>query len=187
MSGQRFQSLRYMKIRLELDGKNAGSISYKGPDSAELAVTYLNSIEADEVQVYLQKDDGTKAFAEFEGEFWNMSATKFILSATKTRPVAPEPSVSSETSEFSSESLTLKERLEMFLRFEYPRVWFTSLDVKRQYESVYGKISLSTVSTYLARMYRDNILERKGNHNQREYKFKDESNPLMNLEYASVK
>ncbi|KCZ70429.1 hypothetical protein ANME2D_03344 [Candidatus Methanoperedens nitroreducens] len=173
-----------MKIRLEIDGKNAGSLSYKGPDSAELAVTYLNSIEADEVQIYLVRDDGTKAFAEFSGEFWSMSATKFILSASKNKQ-APELSTSSD--EFHQESLTLKERLEMFLRFEYPRVWFTSLDVKRQYERVYGKINLSTVSTYLARMYRDNILERKGNHNQREYRFKDETNPLMNMEYASEK
>ncbi len=66
--------------------------------------------------------------------------------------------------------LTLKERLEMFLKFEYPRTWFSSLDVKRHYEAVYHKISLSTVSTYLARMYRDGLLERRGGRNQREYR-----------------
>lgn len=176
-----------MKIRLELEGKNAGSISYKGPDSAELAVAYLNSIEADEVEIHIAKDDGTKAFAEFSGEFWNMSATKFIFSAAKNRPSTPEPVMESEEFNSNNEPLTLKERLEMFLRFEYPRVWFTSLDVKRRYESVYGNIGLSTVSTYLARMYRDNILERRGNHNQREYRLRDDSNPLVNLEYASVK
>jgi len=175
-----------MKIRLELEGKNAGSMSYKGPESAEMATSYLNSIEADEVEVHIVKEDGTKAFAEFSGEFWNMSATKFILSAAKTRPV-PSPPISSSVEELPHESLTLKERLEMFLRFEYPRIWFTSLDVKMHYESVYGKINLSTVSTYLARMHRDNILERKGNHNQREYRFIEQGNSLMNLEYASIK
>lgn len=178
-----------MKIRLELEGKNTGSVSYKGPDSAGLAVTYLNSIEADEVEIHIVKDDGTKAFAEFSGEFWNMSATSFILSAVKNKPTIFEPAAESEefNSNSDSESLTLKERLEMFLRFEYPRVWFTSLDVKRHYESVYGKINLSTVSTYLARMYRDNILERKGNHNQREYRLREENSPLVSLEYAKVK
>jgi hypothetical protein len=175
-----------MKIRLELEGKNAGSVSYKGPESAEMAASYLNSIEADEVEVHIVKEDGTKAFAEFSGDFWNMSATKFILSAAKTRPV-PLPPISSSVEDLPRESLTLKERLEMFLRFEYPRIWFTSLDVKRHYESVYGKINLSTVSTYLARMHRDNILERKGNHNQREYRFIEQGNSLMNLEYASIK
>jgi hypothetical protein len=173
-----------MKIRLEIEGKNEGSLSYRGPDSAELAATYLNSIEADEVQISIVKDDGTKASAEFSGEFSNISATKFILSAVKERPELKELAIVEES---HKESLTLKERLEMFLRFEYPRVWFTSLDVKRHYESVYGKINLSTVSTYLARMHRDDILDRRGNHNMREYRFKDESNPMLNMEYASEK
>ncbi len=175
-----------MKIRLEIEGKNAGSASYKGPESAEMAATYLNSIEADEVEVHIVKEDGTKAFAEFSGEFCNMSATKFILTAVKTRP-APEQPVSPGIGELPHESLTLKERLEMFLRFEYPGLWFTSLEVKKHYESVYGKINLSTVSTYLARMHRDSILDRRGNHNQREYRFKEEGNPRMDMEYASVK
>ncbi len=170
-----------MKIRLELEGKNAGSISYKGPEAAEMAAAYLNSIEASEAEVYIVKEDGTKAFAEFSGEFWNISATKFILSAAKGKS---EQSVSSSVEELPGESLTLKERLEMFLRFEYPGVWFTSLDVKKHYENVYGKINLSTVSTYLARMHRDNLLERKGNHNQREYRFIEEIKTLINKDWV---
>lgn len=175
-----------MKIRLEIEGKNAGSINYKGPDCAELAVTYLNSIEADEVFIHMEKDDGTKANAQFEGEFFAMSATKFIMTAAKSKTAAPQEA-SFPTGIDESEPLTLKERLEMFLRFEYPRIWFSSLDVKRQYETVYGKISLSTVSTYLARMYRDDILLRRGNRNQREYRFKEETASLSNMEYALVK
>ncbi len=163
-----------MKIRLEIEGKNTGSLNYKGYDAAELALNYLNSIEADEVFIHLVKDDGTKADARFEGEFLAISAAKFISSAAKNK-VEEETSFSTSIDE--SQPLTLKERLEMFLRFEYPRVWFSSLDVKRQYESVYGKINLSTVSTYLARMYRDNILLRRGNRNQREYRIKAESTP----------
>lgn len=162
-----------MKIRIEIEGKNAGSVHYKGPESSELAVTYLNSIEADEVFIHLVKDDGTRADAEFSGKFLAISATKFIMSAAKNKMEPLETSFSTSIDE--SQPLTLKERLEMFLRFEYPRVWFSSLDVKKQYESVYGKINLSTVSTYLARMYRDNILLRRGNRNQREYWLKDET------------
>ncbi len=170
-----------MKIRLEIEGKNAGSINYKGPDSVEMAVAYLNSIEADEVQINLVKDDGTRAFAEFSGEFWLTSATKFISSAAKSDLTPQETSFALNE---SHPSLTLKERLEMFLRFEYPRVWFSSHDVKKRYESIYGNIGLSTVSTYLARMYRYDLLERRGNRNQREYRLKDESNPLI-MEYVS--
>jgi hypothetical protein len=174
-----------MKIRLDIEGKNEGSLYYKGPDCAELALKYLNSIEADEVRIHLANDDGTRADAEFSGEFLIMSATKFIISAVKSNMEIPAQT-SFSTSTDDSQTLTLKERLEMFLRFEYPRVWFSSLDVKRQYESVYGKINLSTVSTYLARMYRDNILERRGNRTQREYRFKDENN-LLDMEYILSK
>ncbi len=175
-----------MKIRLEIEGKNAGSVNYRGPDSAEMAIAYLNSIQADDIQIYLANDDGTKAFAEFEGEFMAVSATRFIQSAAGIKLEQTEPSYSSGIGEPGPE-LTLKERLEMFLRFEYPRTWFSSLDVKKRYENVYGEIGLSTVSTYLARMYRDNMLEKRGNRNQREYRLLDESNPLLNIEYASSK
>lgn len=173
-----------MKIRLEIEGKNEGSLNYKGPDCAELAMAYLNSIEADEVLIHIVKDDGTRADADFSGKFLTISATKFIMSAAKNKMEPLETSFSAGIDE--SQSLTLKERLEMFLRFEYPRVWFSSLDVKRQYESVYGKINLSTVSTYLARMYRDNLLLRRGNRNQREYRLKDETN-LPNMGEALAK
>lgn len=173
-----------MKIRLEIEGKNAGSLNYKGEDCAELAINYLKSIEADEVYIHLIKDDGTRAQAEFSGEYLAISATKFIMSAVNNKKEQSlPPSISTG---IESQPLTLKERLEMFLRFEYPRVWFSSLDVKRRYESVYGKINLSTVSTYLARMYRDSILERRGNRNQREYHFKDEI-ALHNMEEVFAK
>jgi len=182
-----------MKIRLEIEGTNACSINYKGPECIDLAVAYLNSIKADEVevevQVHLVRDDGTKADAEFEGEFPVLSAMKFILAASKAsktrNEIPPRTSIMNNIGE--SKTLTLKERLEMFLRFEYPRVWFTSLDVKKQYESVYGKIGLSTVSTYLARMSRENILVRRGNRSQREYQFKDKNNIISNMEFGLVK
>lgn len=175
-----------MKIRLEIEGKNACSINYKGQDCVELAAAYLNSIEADEVQIHLVRDDGTKADAEFEGEFTAESAIKFILASSRTRM---EPSIILPGTDTASEkgNLTLRERLEMFLRFEYPGVWFTSLGVKKHYESVYGRIGLSTVSTYLARMARENILIRRGNRNQREYKFNDEKNIIRHMESGFVK
>jgi len=175
-----------MKISLEIEGKNAGSINFKGPDCVDLAVAYLNSIEADQVQVRIARDDGTKADAEFEGEFPLMSAIKFIISvAGKNAQVLPQPTITNSIN--GSGTLSIKERLEMFLRFEYPGAWFSSLDVKKQYENVYGKIGLTTVSTYLARMCHENILIRRGNRNQREYHFKEENNVIHNMEIGLVK
>ena len=82
-----------------------------------------------------------------------------------------------EYSRLKNESLTIKQRLELFLNFEYTGQWFTSLEVKRDYDRVYGNINLSTVSTYLSRMYRENKLERMGNRNQRKYHIREEPEP----------
>ncbi|WP_091689620.1 hypothetical protein [Methanococcoides vulcani] len=69
----------------------------------------------------------------------------------------------------SNSKLTINERLELFLKYEHPREWSTSQQIQQNYERVYGEIKLSTVSTYLSRMYRKNLLERRGNRTQREY------------------
>ncbi|MCL7476095.1 MAG: hypothetical protein SCH39_07225 [Methanosarcinales archaeon] len=78
-----------------------------------------------------------------------------------------------EYSQLKNESLTIKERLELFLNFEYKGHWFTSLEVKSDYDRIYGPINLSTVSTYLSRLYREDKLERTGNRNQRRYCIKE--------------
>jgi hypothetical protein len=68
-------------------------------------------------------------------------------------------------------NLTISERLELFLKYEYPRIWFSSQDIQKHYEKIYGPIKLSTVSTYLSRMFSKNLLERRGNRTQREYRY----------------
>lgn len=169
-----------MKIRIEIEGKITGTLSYRGPDSTEAAIAYLSSIDADEVMLHLVKNDGTRADAEFSGKLAVTSATRFLISASRSEMKLQETSFPNDSPP------TLRERLEMFLRHEFPTAWFSSLDVKLKYENVYGKINLSTVSTYLARMYHDNILLRRGNRNQREYRWKDEG-IIIDKEHALVK
>ncbi len=94
------------------------------------------------------------------------------IGGTRNLQIAEE-----EYSRLKNESLTIKQRLELFLNFEYTGQWFTSLEVKRDYDRVYGNINLSTVSTYLSRMYRENKLERMGNRNQRKYHIRTEPEP----------
>ncbi|WP_300608854.1 hypothetical protein [Methanohalophilus sp.] len=76
--------------------------------------------------------------------------------------------------------LTISERLELFLKYEFPRVWATSQDIQQHYETIYGPIKLSTVSTYLSRMFHKNLVERRGNRNRREYLFVGDENPVEN-------
>ncbi|MBP1908231.1 hypothetical protein [Methanolobus bombayensis] len=85
---------------------------------------------------------------------------------------APAPrKVPSLHNRMNDTSLTINERLELFLKYEYPRIWFSSQDIQKHYERIYGEIKQSTVSTYLSRMFRKNILARRGNRTQREYRY----------------
>jgi hypothetical protein len=71
------------------------------------------------------------------------------------------------------EDLTIKERLAHFLRWNEraPKGWFTSSEIKRSYEVIVGQsVRLSTISTYLASLHVDGVLERKGSRAKREYR-----------------
>ncbi|MFH1127659.1 MAG: hypothetical protein V1718_06130, partial [archaeon] len=73
------------------------------------------------------------------------------------------------------EGSTLKENLEAYIYHKYvsedgETIPFSSKEIKEAYENEVEKVILSTESTYLARMWREDLLERKGNHNNREYK-----------------
>ncbi len=68
------------------------------------------------------------------------------------------------------DSRTKRDRLEIFVRQEFPDSWFSSNELRDRYETVSDDIKLSTVSTYLSRMYYDGVLERRGNRNQRQYR-----------------
>jgi hypothetical protein len=71
------------------------------------------------------------------------------------------------------DDLTIKERLASFLRFDEraPKEWFTSSQIKRKYEEAFdANVRLTTISTYLASMHSEGILERKGNRAKWQYR-----------------
>lgn len=90
--------------------------------------------------------------------------------------------MASDIADLSADKLTIKDRLRLFLRFEYRNSWFTSLDVKGRYEKQYGEeIKLSTVSTYLSRLHTEGFLERRGNRVEREYRIIEEPGEGMSV------
>jgi len=85
----------------------------------------------------------------------------------------PKIGVSENYLNYTNENITLKERLELYIKKEFPdkNKWFTSLDIQKSfYEITSERLSLSTVSTYLSRMYQNEILDRRGNRTQRRYR-----------------
>ena len=66
---------------------------------------------------------------------------------------------------------SLVKRFKRCVIFEFSGRWFTSKEVKWKFDrDNEEKIKMSTVSTYLLRMCKENILERRGHRNNRDYR-----------------
>jgi hypothetical protein len=126
------------------------------------------------------EDKGLKSSHEFESQ--NMDGEvlrdKIIgfLSASGVFEGAEERAAGGRTYQGSG---TLMDRLASFIKFEFSNTWFTTQELRERYETVADDIKLSTVSTYLSRMNRDGLLDRKGNRNNRQYRLLEEIEPEM--------
>lgn len=88
--------------------------------------------------------------------------------ASAQKPVSV---MAKDIEDLSADRLTIKDRLKLFLKFEYREAWFGTMDVKDRYERQYGEeIKISTVSTYLSRLHNEGFLDRRGNKVEREYR-----------------
>jgi hypothetical protein len=127
------------------------------------------------------EDKGMKSVYEFESqELGGEDLRDKIVSYLTASGVFAEKEIQSQFAHAHDAGGTLMERLEKFIRFEFPDNWFTSQQLKDKYETVSDDIKLSTVSTYLSRMNHDGMLERKGNRNNRQYRLVSE----VSSEYA---
>ncbi len=180
-----------MKSRLDITTDNDGryTIQSEGDDWESVLINLINSVaslnESGHVRSRLKMtaDRGT-TIMDSEGSGWAEITIRFINGfSTGTKP--PRKNAVPNYSDRSSEPLSVRERLESLLKYEYPRVWFTSHDIKNHYERVYDHINLSTASTYLSRMHSQKILERRGGRTQREYRLAESAIPEHILEPIS--
>lgn len=119
------------------------------------------------------EDEGLKSSHEFESQNMDGEALRDkiigFLSASGVFEGKDEKGSIASTHDYGS-SGTLMDRLESFIKFEFSNTWFTSQELRERYETVADDIKLSTVSTYLSRMNRDGLLEKRGNRNNRQYR-----------------
>ncbi|OFV67173.1 MAG: hypothetical protein SCAL_001707 [Candidatus Syntrophoarchaeum caldarius] len=125
-------------------------------------------------------DDGFKTSVETENDVKSPKTAAKLIKFMQDAGIpvhhiggsSSSPYLHSEK-DVNESSMTLKERLRLFLKFEFENRWFTSSDVKLGYELNYATdIPLSTVSTYLARLCREGFLVRRGTRKQMEYHLK---------------
>ena len=117
------------------------------------------------------EDKGFKSSHEFESQ--NVEGENLrdkIIGFLTASGVFSNPEEATHPVQSYDEGRTLMERLEKFIGYEFPDTWFTSQELRERYETVSDDIKLSTVSTYLSRMNRDGLVERKGNRNNRQYR-----------------
>lgn len=136
------------------------------------------------------EDKGLKSTYEFESQELEGDALRErIIGYLTASGVFSEKEAASIAAHDYESSGTLMDRLQKFIKFEFPETWFTSQELRERYETVADDIKLSTVSTYLSRLNRDGLLERRGNRNNRQYKLQSEEMPVSsaNTAFASKK
>lgn len=126
------------------------------------------------VRVEVTDEEGVKSSIEKEGDLQSeMSRQLTIRDALRFLEAQLSPLPVRNPYDPDAEDLTIKERLASFLRYDEkaPKDWFTSSQIRRTYEEVFEEnLRLSTISTYLASMHSEGILERKGSRAKRQYR-----------------
>lgn len=130
-----------------------------------------------EIKVNVDEKSGKITQLTVSGDGVDMAAIQKALSTISdslARPAGPataDTAMEKKMSGLLAGDYTIKERLRLFLKFEFGGEWFQSARVKEMYEAQYGEeIKISTVSTYLTRLYGEGFLERRGNRVEREYR-----------------
>lgn len=125
------------------------------------------------------EDKGLKSSHEFESQNMDGEALRDRIIGFLSASGVFEGKGESIASARDYKGATLMDRLESFIRYEFSNTWFATQELRERYETVADDIKLSTVSTYLSRMNRDGLLEKRGNRNNRQYRLAEIVEPEM--------
>ena len=131
------------------------------------------------MRVELFDAEGNRYTVAFEGQITRDKALR-LLDLVELLGGMPNENVTRGTEEPSNVVRSRFEKVRAVIQKSFPLVWFCSRDVQSVYEQEMKEpISLSTVSTYLSRMNRDGLLDRRGNRNNRQYRLIEKIEPEM--------
>jgi hypothetical protein len=125
------------------------------------------------------EDKGLKSSHEFESQNMDGEALRDRIIGFLSASGVFEGKGENIASARDYNSGTLMDRLESFIRYEFSNTWFATQELRERYETVADDIKLSTVSTYLSRMNRDGLLDKRGNRNNRQYRLIEVIEPEM--------
>jgi hypothetical protein len=136
---------------------------------------------ARKMRVELFDSEGNRYTIAFEGQVTRDKALR-LLDLVELLGGMPNEGATSGASNALTGNLSRFEKVRLVIQKNFPLVWFSSKDVQSVYEQELKEpISLSTVSTYLARMTNRGLLLRAGESNNLKYKV------TPNIPHATVK
>ena len=137
---------------------------------------------ARKMRVELFDNEGNRYTIAFEGQVTRDKALRLLDLVELLGGMPGEGATSGAGNVLANSNLSRFEKVRLVLQKSFPLIWFSSKDVQAVYEQELKEpISLSTVSTYLARMTKRGLLLRAGESNNLKYKV------APNIPHATVK
>jgi hypothetical protein len=137
---------------------------------------------ARKMRVELFDNEGNRYTIAFEGQVTRDKALRLLDLVELLGGMPSEGATSGAGNVLTNSNLSRFEKVRLVLQKSFPLIWFSSKDVQAVYEQELKEpISLSTVSTYLARMTKRGLLLRAGKSNNLKYKV------APNIPHATVK
>jgi hypothetical protein len=137
---------------------------------------------ARKMRVELFDNEGNRYTIAFEGQVTRDKALRLLDLVELLGGMPSEGATSGAGNVLTNTNLSRFEKVRLVLQKSFPLIWFSSKDVQAVYEQELKEpISLSTVSTYLARMTKRGLLLRAGKSNNLKYKV------APNIPHATVK
>lgn len=137
---------------------------------------------ARKMRIELFDSEGNRYTIAFEGQITRDKALR-LLDLVELLGGMPGEGVTSKSGNvLTSNNLSRFEKVRLVIQKNFPLVWFSSKDVQAVYEQELKEpVSLSTVSTYLARLTNRGVLLRAGESSNLKYKL------APNIPHATVR
>jgi len=128
---------------------------------------------ARKIRVELFDSDGNRYTIAFEGQVTRDKALRLLDLVELLGGMPGEEGTSGLTNISSNKKMSRFDKVQLIIQKSFPLVWFSSKDIQSTYEQKLKEpITLSTVSTYLARLTNRGILLRIGKSNNLKYRVK---------------
>ena len=126
---------------------------------------------ARKMRVELFDNEGNKYTIAFEGQITRDKAIRLLDLVELLGGMPGEISTNQSANIIAKNNFSRFEKVKLIIQKRFPLIWFSSKEIQQIYErELKEPISLSTISTYLARMTKRGYLLRTGQSKNLKYK-----------------